>query len=89
MESNLGKQLASQIQEGTKELVENSGRKFESIEFDNEQKTIPSDTEKQEFSDKLVKQIEEGTKDVLKEDAEYEKIYGSKPGRAFSNTVPL
>lgn len=71
--------IAKQIADGTKALVEESGKVYKEPDFDDDQPNDPSDEEKQQFNDKVLAQIEEGAEDKRKEQEEYRRMFGSDP----------
>jgi hypothetical protein len=63
--------FVNQINEGTKEMVEASGRKYEPQTED--EAITPSQEDRQKLSDLIVGQINEGTKEQKEYIAWYEK----------------
>ena len=70
--------FVNQINEGTKEMVEASGRKYEPP-TENEAITT-SQEDRQKFIKQFVNQINEDTKEMVKKNAWHEKIYGKPTG---------
>lgn len=64
--SNDAKSIASQIMEGTKEAVEAQGSEYSYTFESDEEEIAPSDEERNELTDRVVKQIKKGAKDELK-----------------------
>lgn len=81
MEANNNKDIAELISKGTKEEVEASGQKYEPIDFSEEPQ--PTDEERSQLSEKVVGQVEDGKVEKIKENEEYVKTYGGKPGSVF------
>lgn len=83
-----GKSIADQIFEGTKSMVEKTGKTYKpTFSPDDEAKKNPTDAERQQLSKQLVNGIKEGTKEQQKYDEWYQKQYGTKNSHVSSFTV--
>lgn len=71
--------IAKQIADGTKALVEESGKVYKEPDFDDDQPNDPSDEEIQQFIDQVVSQINDCTELKKKEQAEYRRMFGGDP----------
>ncbi|HPE74684.1 MAG TPA: hypothetical protein PLC80_01270 [Draconibacterium sp.] len=84
------KSIADQITEGTKEMVEATGKTYEpTFSQDDEKKNNPTETERQDFSKQLVDCIKEGTKEQIEYDEWYSKTYGTKNVHVNSSSVSI
>lgn len=73
--------IAKQIADGTKALVEESGKVYKEPDFeDDDQPNNPTPEEIQKFSDQIVSQIGEGLEMKKQEQKQYRKMFGDPKG---------
>ena len=72
-------EIAKMISDGTKALVEESGKVYKEPDFDDEQPNNPTPEEEKQFNDQLLSLIEEGTQQKKQEQEEYRRMFGGDP----------
>ena len=72
-------EIAKQIADGTKALVEESGKVYKEPDFDDEQPNNPTPEEEKQFNDQVVSQINDCTEFKKKEQEEYRRMFGGDP----------
>ncbi len=68
------KSFVDTITQGTKEIVESSGKEYKPSSLE----SIVSHGTNKELSNTLCKQINEGTEDAIKKEEAYRRVYGGK-----------